>query len=291
MDTLLLLAAVLGLAAADADIERARALEHKAHELQRSGHYAEAEQPLVESIKIWKRLRGPRSIDALNDEINLAVSYRRRGEAARAVPLLEQAAAALRASTDADAPALHRQALNNLAAAYRGVGRSADARKALETCLAALTQGGPSEERARVLDNLATTLLELQDPAAAQPYAERGLAEWKALRGDEHPDVAVSMTVLGTLRMRRGQLAEARPLLLGALRITEKTRGAEHPEVGAALNLLGELEARAGKLDQARAHLERSLALLRKRFGAGHPLVQTASEGLAAVERARARRP
>lgn len=281
----------LGLAAADAGVERARALEQKAHDLQQSGRYAEAEQPLLESIQIWKRLRGPRSIDALNDEINLAVSYRRRGEAARAVPILEKAAATLKSSTDTEAPGLYRQALNNLSAAYRGVGRHADARKVLEVCLAALTKGPPTEERARVLDNLATTLLDLQDPAAAQPYAERGLAEWKVLRGNEHPDVGVSMTVLGTLRMRRGQLAEARPLLQGALRITEKTRGADHPEVGAALNLLGELEARAGNLDQAHAHLERSLALLRKRFDASHPLVQSAAEGLAAIEQARAKRP
>lgn len=283
---MLLLTLALLAAAPDKAEAAARALEQKAHELQAAGRYAEAEKPLLEAIELWKK-NGVGNVDQLNDEMNLAVSWRRRGEAPRAAAALERVVAAFAKSKDPDAPELHRKALNNLAAAYRDSSRLADARTALLTCLKLLGPGGPSEERARVLDNLATVAMDLGDDEGAEGYARRGLAEWKALRGPDDVDLGISMAVTGTLLLGRGELDEARPFLEGALRIAEKAYGPDHPRVAASLNLVGALELRSGHLDAAQQALQRSVKILSKQFDEGHPLLRDARKSLARLEQAR----
>ena len=75
------------------EIAKARDIERQASIAQREGRFADAERLLGEAIAIWTRLRGPDDVEVLNDQMNLAVAYRRWGEAARAVPLLERVAA------------------------------------------------------------------------------------------------------------------------------------------------------------------------------------------------------
>ena len=107
-----------------AGVDRARALERQASELQRAGRYLEAEKPLLDAIALWTQYRGANDIEVLNDTMNLAVAYRRHGDAERAVPLLERVSKGLATCSDPDAPELRRKALNNLAAAYRYSNRS-----------------------------------------------------------------------------------------------------------------------------------------------------------------------
>lgn len=262
------------------EVTKARELERRAHDLQKAGRYEEAEKPLLQAAAIWKRYRGGEDIEVLNDEMNLAVSYRRRGQTQRALPMLERVAAGFKVSSDGDAPALYRSALNNVSAAYRDMGRLDDARRALETCLKSVEPGGRTEERARVLDNLAGVLVDKGDLAAAEPIARRALSEWKSLRSEEDADVSVSMGVVGTVLMRQGKTEQARPLLEKALAIAEKVRGGDHPEVGAALNLVGELEWRAGHKDVARKFYQGAVTLLQRHFDDSHPLVKDALDGM-----------
>jgi tetratricopeptide (TPR) repeat protein len=156
-----------------AETERARSFERQASELQRSGRYLDAEKPLLAAIALWTKYRGADDIEVLNDTMNLAVAYRRHGDAARAVPLLERTSQGLAACKDADAPALRRRAMNNLAVAYQHTGRLAEARRTWESLLG-LLGSAPSEERARVLDNLASLLREVGDLSRAEAYARRG---------------------------------------------------------------------------------------------------------------------
>ena len=104
------------------DIAQARELERQASQAQREGRYADADAPLEAAIEMWTRLRGPDDVEVLNCQMNLAVAYRRRAEAARAIPLLERVVALLPHSQDPDVPALLITARNNLATAHRSVG-------------------------------------------------------------------------------------------------------------------------------------------------------------------------
>ncbi len=276
---LLTVAAVLAALPA-AQAKQARELEQQAHDLQAEGKFLEAQQPLQQAIALWEKAGPADRIEVLNDRVNLAAAYRRHGEPAKAVPLLEPTVKELQRLEHPDAPPMLRAALNNLATSYMYLERPADARHTWERCLALAGEGKPDAERARVLDNLAALELGEGDLDAADRYARKGYAEWIALRGKEDVDVAISTSTLGTIAMRRKKFDEARKLLHEALRVQEKLQGKDHPEVGAVLNLIGELELTTGHREAARTALERSYAIAKRSLTEDSSQFQEAKAGL-----------
>jgi tetratricopeptide (TPR) repeat protein len=252
------------------DAELARSLEAEASKAQKEGRFADAEPPLRRAIAIWTRLG--RELDGLNAEMNLAVSYRRRGEASRAVMMLERIVTLL-----GNDP-LVLNARNNLAAAYRATDQLARARLAWEENLRVL---GLGEERARVLDNLSALMRDLKDYRAAEDLARQGLAEWLSLRGANDPDTATSKATLGAALLDRDRLDEATKLLFEALETFE----AHGPELGVAatMTLIGALGAKRGDKAAARTAYERALTLSRKYLRDDHPDVRAIVESLAAL--------
>ncbi len=281
--TLLALALLASLTMPEAEVKRAQALEELAREHQRAGRYLDAQKPLEEAIALWTRYRGPDDVDALNDTMNLAVALRRYGATERAIPLLERVVQKLGESADADAPRLRQSALNNLATAYSFAGRPVDARHLWEQMLEPLRDGAPSEARARVLDNLAGTLLTLGDLPGAQAHAERGYADWRALRGELDVDTAISRGVLGELALASGEVAKARAHLRASLRTRERLLGPQHGQLTGVLNSLGKLERSARRPQVAAAYWRRSLAIGRKHLAPDHTDIREATEGLASL--------
>lgn len=287
-----MIAALLALVLAQApeQVAEARKLERQAGELQRAGKYAEAEKPLQAAIDLWKKARGPDDIEVLTDSMNLAVARRRKGDSAGAAALLEKVLDGAGRCKDPDAPALRRKVIGNLAAAYKYAGQPKKAQSAWEGLLKDLGQGGGddiAEERARVLDNLATLMLDdLHDLAAAEEYAEQGFRTWKKLRGDaDDPDVAISETNLGTIALAKGNRKEARRLLEDALRVLEASAGPDSPNVAAVLNLLADVELADGNPEAARAKLRRSLEITKKlKLDPRHYLVVQAQDRLKALK-------
>lgn len=267
-----------------ADATTARALEKEASTAQREGRFADAEKPLLAAIAIWTALRGPDDVEVLNDEMNLAVSYRRRGEAARAVPLLERVVQKLPASGDPDVPALLVTARNNLATTYRSLGRFALARKTWEACLVALDASPidtPHPDRARVLDNLAVVLRDMRDFTASEARARRGLAEWRALVGEEHTDTATAKSAVGAALLEQDKLDDATPFLVEALRTQEKV--GHELAISATLTLFGALVLKRGDRAGAREEFERALGLARKHLPDEHPEVRELLQSLRAL--------
>jgi tetratricopeptide (TPR) repeat protein len=228
-------------------LARIEKLALQARELQAAGKYAEAE-PLLTVISLAKLVHGENHPEVLRAEMNLAVSYRRRGDTALSLPILERVSDELSHHlADPEGAYLYRTALNNLAASLRWTGNLGKARAALEFCLSLIELALPlgdetaPEEHARVLDNLADVLIQQGELEAAEPYARRGVSEWRELRGDDAVEVAFPTSHLGLILMRRGQLAEARELLERSLQLLEKHLGTDHPTVGEMLNLMGTL--------------------------------------------------
>ncbi|MCP3097286.1 tetratricopeptide repeat protein [Myxococcus sp. K15C18031901] len=262
------------------EFERARQLEAQAREAQRAGRFMDAEKPLLDAISLWTRYRGAQDIEVLNDTMNLAVAYRRHGAPERGIPLLEKAVEGLAACADSDAPELRRKAMNNLATAYHFANRLQEARKTYEALLALLDEQSPSEERARVIDNFASLLLDQRDRAGAKALARKGYAEWLALRGEDDQDTAVSLSTLGAIESAMGEQQEARRHLEQSLRTSEKLLGRDHPNIGAVLNLLAVVEVRSGNPAEARALYERSLVISRARLSPDHIQIKDALLGL-----------
>jgi tetratricopeptide (TPR) repeat protein len=262
----------------DERIARARDLERRASLAQREGRFADADAPLLEAIAIWTALNGDDDIEVLNCRMNLGVAYRRRGDFEKAVALLEDVIAGLSRSTDVDAPGLLLMGRNNLATALRFAGRLDRAREMWTECLHAHGDRR-TEERARVLDNLAMVHRDLGDYARSEELARRGLADWRAMRGDDDRDTATAMAAVGAAVMDQGRLDEAATILDEALRVAES---ASHElDVASALTLVGFTAYRRGDRTKARTSFERALTLTRRYRNDDHPEVREILESLA----------
>ncbi len=108
----------------------------------------------------------------------------------------------------------------------------------------------------------------------ALDQAERELVASLATRrevyGDDHPEIARSLSGLGLLRLAQGRPADAERHFAEALAIRERALGAEHLQVSMALGNLAQAKRRRGSLDEAEALLRRSLAILQPRLGDAH---------------------
>ncbi|HUF28815.1 MAG TPA: serine/threonine-protein kinase, partial [Gemmatimonadaceae bacterium] len=87
----------------------------------------------------------------------------------------------------------------------------------------------------------------------ARPLLERALAQYRALHGDEHGEVATSQMALAYTLQDLGDLAGAEPLYRDALATRRRLHGAEHPLVSESLSGLAYLIETQG--DQTDAEL------------------------------------
>src|SRR5688572_4187794 len=90
---------------------------------------------------------------------------------------------------------------------------------------------------------------------------EQALRSGEAALGPDHPDVATTLSDLGSVLHALGDLDMARAHLERALRIRERALGPDHPDVATTLSNLGSVLRALGDLDMARAHLERALRI------------------------------
>src|SRR6266571_1058621 len=76
---------------------------------------------------------------------------------------------------------------------------------------------------------------------------------------------------VGVYFLRRGQFADAMPVLVRALAVDEQLQGPDHPDTARVLNNLGCLLRDQGDLAGARPNLQRALAIYEKLLGPDHP--------------------
>jgi tetratricopeptide (TPR) repeat protein/two-component sensor histidine kinase len=121
--------------------------------------------------------------------------------------------------------------------------------------------------RARLLDTLGGIYTNLGLYGEARPKLEAALALRRGLLGDAHPEVAATLTRLGSLAHLSGE-GDAEELYRRALAIREAQAGREPAELADLLNKLGVAVAAKGRLDEAEEFLYRSLALHEELYGA-----------------------
>lgn len=96
------------------------------------------------------------------------------------------------------------------------------------------------------------------EKSGAVEVAKRALEVAKEIFGPEHPNVAVSLNNLATLRRMQGNYTEAEPLYNQALMIKEQNLGSDHPKVATSLNNLGRFYRPQGKYDEVVLLYERA---------------------------------
>lgn len=125
--------------------------------------------------------------------------------------------------------------------------------------------------QANLLRTIGRAYRELGLDERAQRLFEKDFAVRRALHGEEHPEVAASLTLLAEMASRRGDFARSEELALRALAIQEIRLGLDHPETARSLTAAGLASLRRGDLPAAQARLERALAIREKALGPDHP--------------------
>ena len=139
-------------------------------------------------------------------------------------------------------------------------------------------------ERGRLLGRLGIYLGASAQFRAALSVVERALAIFEAAHGPDHREVAITLTNLGTIQRRLGELAAGRITMERALAIKEAAFGPDHPQVASTLTSLGIIQRQLGELPAARTTMERALAIFQAAFGPDHPQVASTLTSLGMIQ-------
>jgi tetratricopeptide (TPR) repeat protein len=140
---------------------------------------------------------------------------------------------------------------------------------------------------ARLAAHRASVLAHAHDRQAERAVALHAEAT-QGLRdvlGEDHPDVIIELSNLGSAFNYAGRPVEAEAALREALKRATKVWGERHPRTARIEGTLGLSRMRASDLEGARAHLRRSLDVRRAALGEDHAEVASARYNLAIVLR------
>lgn len=251
------------------DTARIGALAGRGEAARLSGRWPEAEAAYREALALAEQTFGPGSVAAAAVAHNLGVTYKYTGRFEQAAALYHRAlAVATEAGDDAFAAVIchnlgglahargahadgepwARRAVairersgagplalaadrGALAGLLVGLGRHEEAESLLIGCRDTFTQVlGPEHHEVGVIEtNLAALALARGDLEAAEEHARRALAIKRAALGSTNPELAPTLTTLGTIRRRRGDDIDAVAWHLRALAVLEPVVEADHP--------------------------------------------------------------
>ncbi|MGW2589329.1 AfsR/SARP family transcriptional regulator [Streptomyces sp. NPDC001515] len=213
--------------------------------------------------------------DKARSRNNVAVALFLAGEPDQALANFH---GALRDFRRADDPVAAGKALNNIGELQLQSGERQGARHSFEESLILLEVGGSAYDRATVQRNLAETLIDSPDPAAALPVLNTALSVF--VRLSDRKSQAETLISLGKTHGRLGDAGESIRHFREALTIAQAI-GASHYVIQAH-NLLAEAHIKAGNLHAARGDLHLALELARHHSPAD---ARTISRRLGEVER------
>lgn len=136
-------------------------------------------------------------------------------------------------------------------------------------------------EAARLLDAAGMYVLEQAHYTQAAYLLRKALDMRMQVQGQEHVDVAESLTNLAGVYLYQGKYATAEPLLDRALSVREQAQGSEHPDVAICLNNLALCYNQQGKYTEAEPLFQRALAIWERIDGGEHPDVARTLNNLA----------
>ncbi len=115
----------------------------------------------------------------------------------------------------------------------------------------------------------------------AEPWRQQCLSTAQDRLGDNHPDVATSLSNLAELYRSQGRYDQAEPLYLQALELFKRLQRDNHPDIVSILNNLAYLYYSQGRYDQAEPLYLQALELFKRLLGDNHPNVASILNNLA----------
>lgn len=218
------------------------------------GQWEQAEARFQEALAMKRAVLPEGDASLLNTLQNLASAQAQLMRLDEAEPLLRELVARRRKLFGPESVAVA-TALNELAGVLQDSGRGQEAVQTYREALAADGDGGGSVSTAVHLNNLATALEDLGDPAAERHYRRSLQIRLAALPAGDLT-VARAQHNLGRWLLREGRVAESRPLLAQAHATRVARLSPMHPERLDSEFSLAELALRSGNLAEAGGRIE-----------------------------------
>ncbi|HSV61097.1 MAG TPA: CHAT domain-containing tetratricopeptide repeat protein [Variovorax sp.] len=269
------------------ELQAIYALNRQAVELLNQGRYDEA-------IASAKKAVGEAEARLGKDHPGLAAALSNLGQAYLEGGQYAQAEAPLQRAVDIGqgswgmGPADMGALFNNLGLFYAKVNRLSDAERLYKQALGLGDGiGTPHLFVAAWLNNLANLYIRQGRFQDAWTLAEKSMVLLPQ-RANRDPAVAETFSLMGSLRARESQYADAQKFFEWALEIRERAFGDSHPVTASSLHSLGVLLAERGEYPKAEALQLRALAI-REKLPADHPELGRSLIDLGALNHARAR--
>lgn len=179
-------------------------------------------------------------------------------------------------------------AFETLARIHKADGREVTASALAERALDALDVEDEEIEgrasgvisRARLQSLLSRIELEQGSPATAVVHANTALNLLRDLMGEQHPDVAGALHLLGEIAQAEHKLEKAEAFYEEALEKWETFFGSSHTKVCQAVSSLAKLYQQQGRLTLAEQFHQRNLVSLEGRYGNTNPMLVETLLGL-----------
>jgi tetratricopeptide (TPR) repeat protein len=228
-----------------------------------AGDLKAADQLQRRAISLLEASEGPDSVRILWPLNTLAISLLERGHNDEAAAVAQRTVTLGERVLGSAHPTVASSRLT-LGAAWRGLGRLAEATRQLEQARAALEAefGADSLDVASAIDNLAGIHEQQKEFAMAEREYRQALAIRRLRLGPNDPFVAGTMANLATMFLACHRPEEAVPLLRSALSIYEASAAVHSPAVGVCLTALGQGELELRNFASARTALLRASSVL-----------------------------
>lgn len=259
-------------------------ISNLAWNLQRQGHYDEAEKLAREALEGQRRLLGSDHKDTLRTASDLSWTLYEQGKYAESEKLLTQTLESERRTLGAsDKQTLI--AMSTLAWTIAAQGRYPEAEKmeteALNICRTSLSTDDPEIQVA--MNNLAGIYQWQGRYADAEKLNRELIALETRVRGLEHPDTLIAMNNLGNVLAYEKKYDEGITFQQQALDIQRRVVGPEHHDTLVTASSLANTLAGAGRFDEADKLLRQTLEVQIRLFGPDSPSAANTTYNMACV--------
>jgi tetratricopeptide (TPR) repeat protein/CHAT domain-containing protein len=256
------------------DLRLAEALDKFALKCQRID-FQSAESALIEARTIRERLVGREHREYATSLYNLGLLYSTRGQAARALPLLESALAIRNRVEGVSAGADVAQTLSILGSCCMQLGRANEAEAALLKAVA-LQRDLKGEHRAAYassLQGLACLYAQFADWDSARSYLEQAVRVAREAYGEAHYLTAIMELTYAISLQQHGDHQAAAETAKRAAQWIGAAFGEQHLVNAMTLCVLGGALNAAGNLPEAEQAISRAVEISRKQAQGAYPVL------------------
>lgn len=255
-------------------VEQAESMEHLAIFYERMGRFGEAEQTLLEVLRLKRSIPDEADILIIETLNDLGILYNQLGNHEKAGEMFNEVVKQSEENMGTDHP-FYATAKNNLGTLALAQGDVAEARKMFIDALATYKAkfGSTHPYYANTLNNLARVERKLGNNAKAEEYYMEVLKIDEKIYGKDHPDYATTLINVGVLYSSLGREAEAERYYREAVDIRERVLGINHPGYGSALEYMGMHSLAIGNGEDAEEFFRKSIKIQIDQIGLLFPIM------------------